>query len=91
MYIMTSECFNDGSKESTKNRESSTTSSDSNLLDNMITDNPLIFRICCFCLMRSRHRVDIAKTRAKNGNSNYQNEKETEIVSETIEIIKESE
>lgn len=59
MYIMTSECFSDGSKE---NRiEESTTSSDTNLLDSMITDNPLIFRICCFCLMRSRHRVDIAK------------------------------
>lgn len=91
MYIMNSECFNAGSKvSSSKTRESSiAASSDSQLIDNMITDNPLIFRICCFCLMRSRHRVDIAK---KNGHSNHLDEREIEVVAETDdENIKENE
>jgi hypothetical protein len=84
---MTSECFSDGSKD-IKRQSTSAASSETNLLDNMITDNPLIFRICCFCLMRSRHRVDIAK---KNGHSNFPNG-EIEVISEaTMDSTKEIE
>ena len=32
-----------------------------NLFEKFIIDNPLIFRVCCFCITRRRKRVDTAK------------------------------
>lgn len=55
---MPSSCFSDNVKSiqsPVKVKQSS------NLLEKFIIDNPLIFRVCCFCITRRRKRVDTAK------------------------------
>lgn len=56
MTVMTSDCLSENSKSPKDIQDAS-----SDIFDDIITDNPLIFRICCFCLMRSREKVDIEK------------------------------
>lgn len=41
---------------------------DARSIDNLIVDNPLLFRICCLCFVRRRKRVGTAK---QNGFSNH--------------------
>lgn len=69
MYIMPSSCFSDSSK-STKEPVKET-SSESRTIEKLISENPLIFRIFCCCMIRRRKRVDTAK---QNGTSNYNND-----------------
>lgn len=57
MTIVTSECLSENSKSPMKMTKKETEDSTSDLFDDIITDNPLIFRVCCFCLMRSRQRI----------------------------------
>lgn len=61
MTVMTSDGLSENSKTSPM-KEHKKEDSVSELFDDIITDNPLIFRICCFCLMRSRQRVDVVKS-----------------------------
>lgn len=59
MTVMTTDCLSENSKTLPLKEEEEDSSSQ--LFEDIITDNPLIFRICCFCLMRSRQRVDVVK------------------------------
>ena len=58
MYIMPS-CFSNNVKTIASPVKVKQTT---NLLEKFIIDNPLIFRVCCFCITRRRKRVDTAKT-----------------------------
>lgn len=65
MYIMPSSCFSNNVKSipsPVKVKQST------NLLEKFIIDNPLIFRVCCFCITRRRKRVDTAKCNGDVGN-----------------------
>lgn len=62
MYIMAPSCFTTSSK---KVKDQS--KEDANSIDNLIFDNPLLFRICCWCFVRRRKRVGTAK---QNGTFN---------------------
>lgn len=68
---MPSSCFRKAIQSPTKKNENSVkvkqTKSDG-LVEKFIIDNPLIFRICCFCIARSRKRVDA--TEKTNGHAN---------------------
>jgi hypothetical protein len=66
MVIMPSSCLSDNSK-SIKDQ---ITTVDSQSIDKLISDNPLIFRLCCFCVARQRKRVGTAK---QNGTANHVN------------------
>jgi hypothetical protein len=58
------------------------------LMEKFIIDNPLIFRICCFCIVRSRKRVDT--TEKTNGHANHiqRNSDDTVLTIEQIEFTK---
>lgn len=58
MYIMPTSCFSDNSKSIKEQINSAETRS----IDKLITDNPLIFRLCCCCVVRHRKRVGTAKS-----------------------------
>ena len=59
MYIMPS-CFSNNVKSIPSPVKVKQTTSN-NLLEKFIIDNPLLFRVCCFCITRRRKRVDTAK------------------------------
>lgn len=67
MYIMTSSCFSNNSKPIPSPVKPKQTDHD-NLVEKFIIDNPLIFRVCCFCISRRRKRVDTAKLNGNNHN-----------------------
>lgn len=72
MHIMPSSCFSKPLQSPVKQNGNCVkikkTKSDG-LMEKFIIDNPLIFRICCFCIVRSRKRVDT--TEKSNGHANH--------------------
>ena len=58
------------------------------LMEKFIIDNPLIFRICCFCIVRSRKRVDT--TTKLNGHTIARNSNETVLTIDEIEFYNNS-
>lgn len=53
---MASSCFTDSSKVAKDQSKE-----DARSIDTLIVDNPLLFRICCWCFVRRRKRVGTAK------------------------------
>jgi hypothetical protein len=87
MYIMPASCFGSNAKSISSpikpplppplTPTSAKTIVNENLLEKFIIDNPLIFRVCCFCISRRRKRVDTAASTAKcngNGEANHADE-----------------
>lgn len=89
MHIMPSSCFSKALQSPAKQNGNGVklkkTESDG-LMEKFIIDNPLIFRICCFCIVRSRKRVDT--TEKANGHANHiqRNSGDTVLTIEEIQL-----
>lgn len=72
MHIMPSSCFSKGIQSPKKSpmKIKSAEVNNEGLLDKFIIDNPLIFRICCLCIVRRRMRVDTVTK--QNGHANHE-------------------
>lgn len=70
MHIMPSSCFSKAKQSPIKSNEKVAVNKteSTGLFDKFIIDNPLIFRICCLCVVRRRMRVDTVTK--QNGHAN---------------------
>ena len=71
MHILPSSCFSKKIQSPVKsNEEQAIPNKTEGVVEKFIIDNPLIFRICCLCVVRRRMRVD-TETK-QNGHGNHE-------------------
>lgn len=76
MHIMPTSCFSKALQSPKKamtdeNGNKEIKEINENLVEKFIIDNPMIFRICCFCIVRRRMRVVAAEESKQNGHANH--------------------
>lgn len=71
MHILPSSCFSKKLQSPVKsNGDKTIVNHTDGVVEKFIIDNPLIFRICCLCVVRRRMRVDTESK--QNGHGNHE-------------------